>query len=156
MFWNWLKKFFTASTIIVDCKFGNEGRLPFRATAKSVGSDLYAAHDVMIPPWTRVIVSTDMSVAIPEGHYMQIVPRSGAAYKQGLTVLNTPGTVDEDYRGEVKVILINLSNDAVTIHKGDRIAQAIITEAIYATYRQVSELDETIRGTGGCGSTGVK
>ena len=132
--------------------------LPSYATPQSAGMDLMAAIDapMTIAPLERAMVPTGLTMALPDGYEAQVRPRSGLAAKNGVTVLNTPGTVDADYRGEVKVILINLSNEPFTIERGMRIAQMIIAPYTQATIEQVDELSETTRGAGGFGSTGVK
>jgi dUTP pyrophosphatase len=132
--------------------------LPSYATPQSAGMDLLAAIDapITIEPMQRVMVPTGLTMALPDGFEAQVRPRSGLAAKNGVTVLNTPGTVDADYRGEVKVILINLSNEPFTIERGMRIAQIIIAPYTQAVIEQVDELNETTRGSGGFGSTGVK
>ncbi len=132
--------------------------LPEYATDHSAGMDIVAAidEDMTIKPMQRVMVPTGLSVALPAGFEMQIRPRSGLAAKHGITVLNTPGTVDADYRGEIKIILINLSDTDFKIERGMRIAQMVITEYTRTQWDIVDELDETERGTGGFGSTGTK
>lgn len=132
--------------------------LPEYATDHSAGMDIVAAidEDMTIEPMQRVMVPTGLSVALPAGFEMQIRPRSGLAAKHGITVLNTPGTVDADYRGEIKIILINLSDTDFKIERGMRIAQMVITEYTRTQWTLVDELDETERGTGGFGSTGTK
>jgi dUTP pyrophosphatase len=130
--------------------------LPSYATAGSAGMDLRAAVDepLVLQPGQRHLVPTGMRIALPEGYEAQVRPRSGLATKLGITVLNAPGTVDSDYRGEVKVGLVNLGGEAHTIQRGDRIAQMVIAPVTRATWRQVESLDETERGKGGFGSTG--
>ncbi|MCR5003768.1 MAG: dUTP diphosphatase [Bacteroidales bacterium] len=131
-------------------------RLPEYATANSAGMDLKANIDapVTIMPLGRAIVPTGLSIALPEGTEAQIRPRSGLAAKSGITVLNTPGTIDADYRGEIKVILVNLSKEPYLVKPGDRIAQMVIAKYEKAEWNEVSVLDETERGEGGFGSTG--
>lgn len=131
--------------------------LPAYETASSAGMDLAAAidADLVLAPGARMLVPTGFSMALPEGFEAQIRPRSGLAYKNGVTVLNSPGTIDADYRGEVKVLLINLSSEAFTISRGMRIAQMIIAPVTQATWVQVEVLSETVRGAGGFGSTGL-
>lgn len=111
---------------------------------------------VMLRPLERQLIPTGLFIALETGTEAQIRPRSGLAFKNGITVLNSPGTIDADYRGEVKVLLVNLSNEEVTIHNGDRIAQMIIAKHERAELMRVDELDETNRGAGGFGSTGMK
>jgi dUTP pyrophosphatase len=131
--------------------------LPAYETAQSAGMDLVAANDapVTLAPGGRAMVPTGLAIALPAGYEAQIRPRSGLAAKNGVTVLNTPGTVDADYRGEVKVILINLGDDAFEIERGMRIAQMVIAPVIQASFTEVDTLPETARGTGGFGSTGT-
>ncbi|QCG97677.1 dUTP diphosphatase [Azospirillum sp. TSA2s] len=133
--------------------------LPSYATEGAAGFDLRAAvpadAPVVLAPGKRVLVPTGFAVGLPAGWEMQIRPRSGLAVKNGVTVLNTPGTVDCDYRGPVGVCLINLGEEPFTIARGDRIAQAVIAEAPQAALVEVASLDETARGAGGFGSTGV-
>jgi dUTP pyrophosphatase len=116
--------------------------------------DVLAAEDVVIAPGMRHAVATGLSVAIPEGFEIQVRPRSGLALKHGISVPNTPGTIDSDYRGELKVILINLGSDAFEIRRGDRVAQLVLAPVTRATWLEADELDETVRGAGGFGSTG--
>ena len=132
--------------------------LPKYATEASAGVDLYAFLDepISLKPLERVLVSTGIFIELPEGYEAQVRPRSGLAIKKGVTVLNTPGTIDADYRGEVKVILVNLSNDDFIINNGERIAQMIISEFTQVNWKSVDKLGETSRGDGGFGHTGVK
>lgn len=131
--------------------------LPQYATAQSAGADLLAAieTDVVLQPLQRVLVPTGIAIALSEGHEVQIRPRSGLAFKNGVTVLNAPGTIDADYRGEIKVLLVNLSNEAFTITRGMRIAQLILAKVEQLSWQQTDSLDETARGAGGFGSTGL-
>ena len=132
--------------------------LPAYETVGSAGMDVRAAvpegEPVMLAPGARAMVPTGLTVAIPEGYEIQVRPRSGLAAKHGLTCLNTPGTIDSDYRGEIKVILINLGAEAFTIQRGERIAQLILAPVTRLAWSQVEALDETVRGAGGFGSTG--
>ena len=112
--------------------------------------------DIVLHPLERVLVPTGLYIALPEGYEAQVRPRSGLALKHGITVLNTPGTVDADYRGELRVILINLSNDDFVVEDGERIAQMVIARCEQAELVEVEELDDTVRGKGGFGHTGVK
>jgi dUTP pyrophosphatase len=130
--------------------------LPTYETGQAAGMDLRAnlEESIQLGPLERAIVPTGLYIALPEGFEAQIRPRSGLAAKQGLTVLNSPGTIDADYRGEIKVILVNLSNNAVQIHDGDRVAQMVIACYEQAQWTAVETLDETMRGAGGFGSTG--
>ena len=131
--------------------------LPAYETAQSAGMDLAAAigAPVTLAPGGRAMVPTGLAIALPAGYEAQVRPRSGLAAKNGVTVLNTPGTVDADYRGEVKVILINLGDDAFEIERGMRIAQMVIAPVTQASFTEVDTLPETARGTGGFGSTGT-
>jgi dUTP pyrophosphatase len=119
--------------------------------------DLRAAidADVVLEPGDRTAVPTGLRMALPKGHEGQVRPRSGLAFRHGLTVTNAPGTIDEDYRGEVKVLLVNLGREAVTISRGMRVAQLVVAPVVQVTVRPVDDLDETIRGANGFGSTGV-
>ena len=130
--------------------------LPAYETGQAAGMDLRAnlEESIQLGPLERAIVQTGLYIALPEGFEAQIRPRSGLAAKQGLTVLNSPGTIDADYRGEIKVILVNLSNSTVQIHDGDRVAQMVIARYEQAHWTEVETLDETVRGAGGFGSTG--
>lgn len=129
---------------------------PFYATEKSAGMDIKAniEEPIVLRPLQRTMVPTGLYIALPEGTEAQIRPRSGLAAKHGITVLNTPGTIDADYRGEIKVILVNLSNDDFTINPGERIAQMVVARYEKVEWDSVEVLDETERGTGGFGSTG--
>lgn len=131
---------------------------PAYATALSAGMDLRAnlTEPVLLRPLERALVPTGLSIALPEGYEAQVRPRSGLAAKKGITVLNSPGTVDADYRGEIRVILVNLSSEEFLIEPGERIAQMVIARHERVDWEEVSELDETLRGTGGFGSTGVR
>lgn len=132
--------------------------LPSYATAQSAGMDLLAAVDqeVVLKAGERILVPTGISIALPIGYEAQVRPRSGLAFKNGVTVLNTPGTIDADYRGEIKVILHNASQDDFTITRGMRIAQMVIAAHATVTWQPVANLEETERGAGGFGSTGVQ
>ncbi len=129
---------------------------PKYATALSAGVDLHAniESDISLGSLERKLISTGIFMALPAGTEAQIRPRSGLAYKEGITVLNSPGTIDADYRGEVKVLLVNLSTDTVTIKDGDRIAQMIIAKYEEVEFIEVESLSDTQRGVGGFGSTG--
>lgn len=131
---------------------------PFYATPGAAGADVRAAlpegSPLILAPSARFAAPTGFAFALPPGWEMQIRPRSGLALKEGVTVLNAPGTLDSDYRGELFVLLINLSNDPATIRRGDRIAQLIVTPAPQARFEEVADLDQTLRGAGGFGSTG--
>ena len=128
--------------------------LPAYATPGAAGMDVVAAEEATLAPGERHAVATGFSVAIPEGFEIQVRPRSGLALKHGITVPNTPGTIDSDYRGELKVILINHGAEPFPIHRGDRIAQLVLAPVTLAAWVEVAELDETERGAGGFGSTG--
>jgi dUTP pyrophosphatase len=130
--------------------------LPSYETVNSAGMDIRCSitNDIVLNPFDRVLVTTGLFMEIPIGYEAQIRPRSGLAIKSGITVLNSPGTIDSDYRGEIKVILVNLSNDSFTIKNGDRICQMIISKHEMARFNLVEELNETSRGIGGFGHTG--
>lgn len=128
--------------------------LPGYATSGAAGMDVVSAEDVTIAPGQRHAVATGLAIAIPPGFEVQVRPRSGLALKHGITCLNTPGTIDCDYRGEVKVILANLGDAPFAIARGDRIAQLVPAPVLSAAWHEVAELDDTERGTGGFGSTG--
>ncbi|MCA1198895.1 dUTP diphosphatase [Sphingomonas sp. R647] len=128
--------------------------LPAYATAGAAGMDVVAAEDLVLAPGARHAVATGFAIAIPAGFEVQVRPRSGLALKHGITCLNTPGTIDEDYRGEVKVILANLGDEPFTIVRGERIAQLVPAPVQHAVFEEVAALDDTARGGGGFGSTG--
>lgn len=130
--------------------------LPAYATTGSSGLDIRAniEHPVILEPLERALIATGLFVEIPEGYEAQIRPRSGLAINHGITCLNTPGTIDADYRGEIKVILVNLSNEIATIQPNDRIAQMVFMQVAKVQLQQVQTINETIRGEGGFGSTG--
>jgi dUTP pyrophosphatase len=130
--------------------------LPVYATAGSAGMDVVSAEDVTVPSMGRHAVATGLALAIPEGFEVQVRPRSGLALKHGISLPNTPGTIDSDYRGELKVILINFGAELFEIRRGDRIAQLVVAPVQIGRMIEVIELDETIRGAGGFGSTGVR
>lgn len=136
----------------------NDNPLPEYATMGSAGMDLRANLDapVTIKPFERKLIPTGLSIALPVGYEAQIRPRSGLALKKGITCINTPGTVDADYRGDVGVLLVNLSNEDFVVENGDRIAQMVITKYERAEWEVVKELSSTERGVGGFGHTGVK
>jgi len=133
---------------------GEDLPLPAYATEGAAGMDVVAAEDVNLAPGARHAVATGLSVAIPHGYEIQVRPRSGLALKHGVTVPNTPGTIDSDYRGELKIIMINLGDATFAIRRGDRVAQLVIAPVTRGSWLEVSELDETARGSGGFGSTG--
>ena len=128
--------------------------LPAYATPGAAGMDVVAAEDVTIAPGQRHAVPTGFAIAIPPGFEVQVRPRSGLALRHGVTCLNTPGTIDEDYRGEVKVILANLGSEPFAVRRGERIAQLVPAPVLKAAFREVEVLEETARGAGGFGSTG--
>ena len=128
--------------------------LPAYATEHAAGLDVVAAEDLTLAPGARHAVATGFTIAIPEGYEVQVRPRSGLALKHGITCLNTPGTIDADYRGEVKVILANLGGAPFEIARGERIAQLVPAAVTKAAFAEVTELSETARGSGGFGSTG--
>ena len=133
---------------------GEDLPLPAYATHGAAGMDVVAAEDLILAPGTRHAVATGFAMAIPDGYEVQVRPRSGLALKHGITCLNTPGTIDSDYRGEVKVILANLGDAPFPIARGERIAQLVPAVVQRATLDEVASLDETLRGAGGFGSTG--
>lgn len=132
--------------------------LPFYATPGAAGMDLRAANTepITLNALERALIPTGLFIELPIGYEMQIRPRSGLAFKHGLSVLNSPGTIDADYRGEIKVILVNLSGAPFTIERGERIAQGVVARHEVAEWEEVEVLDESQRGGGGFGSTGVK
>lgn len=134
----------------------SSNELPKYETAFSAGMDLRASieHTVVLKPMERTLIPTGLSLELPIGFEAQIRPRSGLALKHGMTVLNSPGTIDADYRGEIKVLLINLSNSSFEINHGDRIAQMIIATHAQVSWQEVELLSETVRGAGGYGHTG--
>ena len=129
--------------------------VPSYATQHAAGMDVVSAEDVTLQPGDRHAVATGFAMAIPVGYEVQVRPRSGLALKHGISLPNTPGTIDADYRGELKVILINLGDAPFVIARGDRIAQLVAAPVQMARFTEVEELDETVRGSGGFGSTGV-
>jgi dUTP pyrophosphatase len=147
----------TVEIEVVRLAHAHDLALPDYATAAAAGADLLAAidQDIELGPLERKIVPTGISIALPVGFEAQVRPRSGLAAKNGVTVVNAPGTIDADYRGEIGVILINLSKEPFRISRGMRIAQLVVARHARAVWREVSELDQTARGAGGFGSTGV-
>jgi dUTP pyrophosphatase len=137
-------------------RLGNGADLPLPnyATHGAAGLDVVAAEDVTLAPGGRHAVATGFAIAIPPGYEVQVRPRSGLALKHGVTCLNTPGTIDEDYRGEVKVILANLGAEPFAVKRGERIAQLVPAPVLKAAFVETADLDETGRGEGGFGSTG--
>lgn len=145
---------------MIEIKVVNRGHqpLPVYATELSAGMDLRAniEETIVLHPMERRLIGTGLHIALPAGYEAQVRPRSGLALKHGVTVLNSPGTVDADYRGEIKVLLVNLSAEDFVINDGERIAQMVIARHEQAEFTVVEELDETERGDGGYGHTGVK
>ena len=133
---------------------GRDLDLPTYATDGAAGMDVVAAEAVTLKPGQRHAVATGLAVAIPDGYEIQVRPRSGLALKHGISVPNTPGTIDSDYRGELKVIMINHGTDDFPIARGDRIAQLVLAPVTQAEWDEVEELNDTARGSGGFGSTG--
>lgn len=133
-------------------------QLPQYETAQSAGVDLRANIElpIVLKPLERALIKTGLFIALEDGYEAQIRPRSGLAYKNGITVLNSPGTIDADYRGEIGVILVNLSNTDFVVEDGERVAQMVIAKYEQALFEKVDELNETKRGAGGFGSTGTK
>ena len=144
--------------IEIKCVAKNGASVPVYKTSGAAGADVCALLEkpVLIPAGKRAMIPTGLFFAIPEGYEIQVRPRSGLAAKNGVTVLNTPGTIDSDYRGEVQVILANFGDGDFTVNNGDRIAQLIVAPVTQGVFAPVAELDQTERGTGGFGSTGVK
>jgi dUTP pyrophosphatase len=133
---------------------GKDLPLPSYGTCGAAGLDVVAAEDLTLEPGQRRAVATGFAIAIPQGYEVQVRPRSGLALRHGITCLNTPGTIDEDYRGEVKVILANLGSEPFEVRRGERIAQLVPAPVLKASFTEVAELSETERGSGGFGSTG--
>lgn len=148
----------TLTVAITQLPHAKDLSLPHYATAQSAGMDLEAAIEapVTLQPGERKLIETGLSIALPDMYEAQIRPRSGLAFKHGVTVLNSPGTIDADYRGEIKVILANLGNEPFTIERGMRIAQMVIASHARVSWQAVESLDETSRGAGGFGSTGTQ
>lgn len=146
--------------VMIKVRIINRGhhQLPEYATAQSAGMDLRANIDekIVLKPMQRMLIPTGLYMALPAGYEAQVRPRSGLALKHGITVLNTPGTIDADYRGEVKVLLVNFSDADFEINDGERIAQMVIAKHETANFVEVEELDQTERGAGGYGHTGVE
>jgi dUTP pyrophosphatase len=136
-------------------KLNQNAIIPKYQTSESAGFDLHSMIDITLKPMQRALIPTGLAFEIENGYEVQIRPRSGLAYKHGITVLNSPGTIDSDYRGEIKVLLINLSNEDFKINTGDRIAQAVVAPVTKAEIIQTDSLSQTTRGEGGFGSTGV-
>lgn len=145
----------TISIAIKRLPHGEGLPLPAYATERAAGLDIVSAEDLTLAPGARHAVATGFAIAIPNGYEVQVRPRSGLALKHGISLANTPGTIDADYRGEVKVIMINLGTEPFAIARGDRIAQLVPAPLLTANFDEVDDLDDTARGTGGFGSTGI-
>ena len=141
---------------VVRLSHGVELPLPAYATSGAAGADLLAAVSapITIAPGARALISTGLLIAVPAGHELQIRPRSGLALKHGIMVANSPGTIDEDYRGELQVILLNAGSEPFVVERGMRIAQAVLAPVVRAVWTEAAQLDSTVRGVGGFGSTG--
>ena len=141
----------------LDANDERELQLPGYETSGSAGMDVEAAvrDSLEIRPGERVLIPTGLSVALPDGYELQVRPRSGLALKHGVTILNSPGTIDADYRGEIKIALINHGKNSYTVKRGDRIAQLVLAPVVHAVFKKVAALDTTDRGAGGFGHTGV-
>ena len=141
----------------VICKAENKDFLPVYSSAEAAGADLKACiqEDIILKPGQRYLVPTGLSIQLPAGYEAQIRPRSGLAIKHGISLVNTPGTIDSDYRGEIKIIMINLGSEDFVIRRGDRIAQMVIAPVTHGMFALSDSLDATDRGAGGFGSTGV-
>jgi dUTP pyrophosphatase len=144
-------------SVIIKVVNNSNNDLPHYATAGAAGMDIRAniTEPINLVPLQRMLIPTGIFIEIPEGYEVQVRPRSGLAFKNGLTCLNSPGTIDSDYRGELKVLLINLSNEMQTINNADRIAQLVVAKVEIATLELVTELNDTVRAAGGFGHTGV-
>ena len=146
------------STVNISCTAENSNYLPVYSSEHAAGADLFAYlpdSSITLKPGERFLVPTGLRIELPEGYEAQIRPRSGLAAKHGITLLNTPGTIDSDYRGEIKIIVINLGQEDFVISCGDRIAQMIIAPVVRGSFTIDTDLSETVRGTGGFGSTGT-
>jgi len=141
-------------SIKVPVQLEEGATLPQYQTAGAAGMDVTCTHDVVLQPGERASVGTGLRVMIPEGYEIQVRPRSGLAIRHGLTMVNSPGTIDSDFRGEIKIILINLGQNVVTLSKGDRVAQFVLAPVVTAHPIAVEQLDDTPRGESGFGSTG--
>jgi len=140
---------------VLNVVVGEGGELPSYASPGAAGLDLKSSEDVELAPLERKLVKTGLWIAVPEGYEAQVRPRSGLALRHGITLVNSPGTIDSDYRGEVGLIVINLGKDVVKLSKGDRVAQLVVTPVARVEVRSVDSLDDTERGAGGFGSTGT-
>ena len=147
----------TMEIVKIICKAEDKEFLPVYSSAEAAGADLRACvqEDVVIKPGQRYLVPTGLSIQLPVGYEAQIRPRSGLAIKHGISLVNTPGTIDSDYRGEIKIIMINHGSEDFIIHRGDRIAQMVIAPVTHGMFVMSDSLDATDRGAGGFGSTGV-
>lgn len=141
-------------TIAIPIIISGGTDLPTYATPGAAGMDLRAADQVVVPSLGRAMVPTGLRIAVPEGYEAQVRPRSGLSLKQGLTLINSPGTIDSDFRGEINVLVVNLGSDSYTIESGERIAQLVICPVARAVWQVVEELSDSMRGAGGFGSTG--
>lgn len=141
-------------SIKVSVQLEEGATLPQYQTTGAAGMDVTCTHDVVLQPGERASVGTGLRVMIPEGYEIQVRPRSGLAIRHGLTMVNSPGTIDSDFRGEIKILMINLGSDVVTLSKGERVAQLVLAPVVRAEFMIADTLDETERGTGGFGSTG--
>jgi dUTP pyrophosphatase len=141
--------------VVIPIALSRDATLPTYATERSAGLDLRAAEDVVLGPMERKRIWTGLRVAIPEGFEGQVRPRSGLAHKLGLGMVNAPGTIDSDYRGEIGIVLINLGQEEIRLAAGERIAQLVVCPIVQATFEVVEALDDTERGEGGFGSTGT-
>ena len=141
----------------INCVVSENAVLPSYKTSGAAGSDVTACikEPVVLKKGERALIPTGLFFEIPEGYEIQVRPRSGLAFKNGVTVLNTPGTIDSDYRGELKVLLVNLGNEDFTVNSGDRIAQIVVSPVTLGDFVRVDSISETERGAGGFGSTGV-
>ncbi len=155
---NFATNMYQMDKVVVNIINDSSNPLPAYETAGSAGMDLRAslAEPVVLQPLQRALIPTGLRIALPEGYECQIRPRSGLAAKHGITVLNAPGTIDADYRGEIKVILVNLSDEPFTINPGERVCQMVVARYSRVDWAQAAELDETARGSGGFGHTGVE
>ncbi|NLK47026.1 MAG: dUTP diphosphatase [Treponema sp.] len=144
------------SNVKIECIAQKGAKLPAYQTEGSAGADVCAflKEPIVLSPMQRAAIPTGLTLAIPAGYEIQVRPRSGLSLKNGITCLNTPGTIDSDYRGEIKVILINLGAEPFTVQNGDRIAQLVVKPVVFADFSEVSVLGKTERGDGGFGSTG--
>lgn len=141
--------------VVVPIAVSEDGQLPTYETEGAAGMDLRCTEAIELEPMERKLVPTGLRIAVPEGYEAQVRPRSGLAVRHGISMVNTPGTIDSDYRGEIRVVLINLGGEPVRLEKGERIAQLVLCPVARAEWAQVEALPETRRGEGGFGSTGT-